>query len=358
MITIEDIALEVGCSVNTVSRALNNKPDVSALTRKRVLEAAKRLGYVPNTLAKSLVTKSSGSIGVIVPSLINPVYAALVSAIEREAHQRQQKVFLAQSEDDPAIEKKVAEYFYQQRVDGLLIVPCSSSGEHLEDLHKALLPIVHVMYETGYSSPYVACNLKQAVGQVLCHLVEQGRKSVVLFSSKANTALNKSLYAGVALGQNSLKTQPGVMEMKTGITVNDGYHATLKLLQSNVAVDSILLHNDMLAPGVMAALTEHGKKCPQDVAVVGCGNMDFADYLPTPLTTVDMFPEDIGREAVNLIWQLINKSDEAEDSLPFHKIVQAEAILRASSENSYIRKDDIPKQQEFSLSLLYPACEG
>ena len=123
MVTMEDIADEVGCSVNTVSRAINNKPDVNPVTRMRVLEAAKRLGYVPNSLAQSLVTKNSRTIGVMVPFVSDRTYSALIQSIDDSIRGSGYGVFVAQSLEDPEIETEMVQLMYQKQVAGMIAVP-------------------------------------------------------------------------------------------------------------------------------------------------------------------------------------------------------------------------------------------
>lgn len=359
MITIEDIALEVGCSVNTVSRALNNKPDVSALTRRKVLEAADRLGYVPNTLAKSLVTKSSGSIGVIVPDIANPLYARIVSSIEREARQRQQSVLLGQSHSDPLTEKAVAEYLYQRRVDGILVIPCSDNQEHLESLNKPFLPIIRLLYEGVAESlfPYVGCLVKSAVAATVKHLAEQGRSNIAIVESSPNTAISILFQQGASMALQSLASKPQIKRLTANTELHDGYYATRQLLLSDNSIDGIILSNDLLAPGVIAALKELRIDCPRDVAVVGFGNMEFADYLSVPLTTVEVYPENIGREAIRLLGDLINKSDEAQCDTMLKRIIPAELTIRSSS-GHVNGVDKKVRNVETHLFALSPIFEG
>lgn len=359
MITIEDIALEVGCSVNTVSRALNNKPDVSALTRKKVLEAADRLGYVPNTLAKSLVTKSSGSIGIIVPNIANPLYSKIVRSIEREARQRQLGILLGQSDGDPLTEKTVAEYLYQRRVDGILIIPCSDKQDHLENVKKPFLPIIQLLYEstTGDLFPYVGCLVKSASATMVRHLVEQGKSNIAIVGNSSNIIASRLFQQGASTALEAMTSKPRIMELKTDKELLDGYCAIKHLFTLDSSIDGIILHNDLFAPGVIAALKELGLECPRDVSVVGFGNMEFADYLSVPLTTVEVYPETIGREAVRLLWELITKTDEAECGIVLERIILPELIIRASS-GCLPRKDKNYGENENYFVSLSPLFEG
>lgn len=358
MITIEDIALEVGCSVNTVSRALNNKPDVSPVTRQRVLAAADRLGYVPNTLAKSLVTRSSGSIGVIVPSLVNPLYARIVAAVEAEARQRQQSVLLGQSGNDSATEKAVADYLYSRRVDGILLIPCSDAPDHLDSLQKPSLPVVQLLYEsTGVGQfPYVGCLVKQAVAATVDHLVAQGKTNLVVVESTPNSVTSRLYRQGVAAALAALTAQPRIRKISAAAEVFDGYAVTRRLLAADATVDGIILGNDLVAPGVIAALKELGRDCPRDVAVVGFGNLEFADYLPSPLTSVEVYPDSIGREAVRLLWELIAAPAAAELAAPPAKITRTELVVRASSSLSRALAQKATAEDN-QLLLLAPLSE-
>ena len=181
MITLEDISYEVGCSANTVSKALNNKPGVSAATRAKVIAAAKRMGYVPNILAKSLATNISGTIGVILPSLRNPIFTELTEAITLASAQFNYSTFLAVSNYDPKKELSAIENFYQKRVDGLIVVPVNENPTYHEMLKRFSVPVVYMLDGIkDQDAYYIGIDSQECAYMATSRLLTAGCEKVIL----------------------------------------------------------------------------------------------------------------------------------------------------------------------------------
>ncbi len=312
MVTIEDVALEVGCSVNTVSRAINNKPDVSPLTRAKVLEAAKRLGYVPNTLAKSLVTRSSGTIGTVLPDLTNPVYSALAGAIELAGMGNGYVSYFVQTKGDGRAEQELLETLYQKRIDGLIIVPTGENAETLRRLASFGLPIVTALNHAEDVAAFIGFAVEDMFYTATAHLLGRGRRSVCFLSTFHINPLAKLCLNGYkkALAEYDVPMQPGFM-IDTTATINGGYTATLSLLKRLEKVDGIVTDHDMVVPGIFAALRDAGLSCPRDVGLVSCGDTELCSYMPVPVTSFPLDIVSVGNEAVDALCNLMNRAGES-----------------------------------------------
>lgn len=309
MVTLEDIALEVGCSVNTVSRALNNKPDVSKETKKRVLEAATRLGYVPNTLAKSLVTKVSGTIGVIVPTVADPLYAAILAHIEKEVIAYNYSIILAQSRSDADIGIDPVEMLYRKRVDGLLVVPSNQDEQGLEAINRYNLPIVCLLHDLpGWRQDFVGIDEEEAAYGATRHLLSLGRRSIVFVKAAARGD------SGVSGYRRALAEYGAAGDGRVAVAAVEpqcGYDCCQTLLRQQAAFDGLILPHDMLFPGTYTALRLHGLSCPEDVAVVGYGNSELCPYFQVPLTSIAVPLKYVSTEALRLLIDII-RSDRQE----------------------------------------------
>lgn len=300
MVTLEDIGLETGCSVNTVSRALNNKPDVSAETKARVLEAARRMGYVPNTLAKSLVTRSSRALGFIAGGkLTNPLFAMLVESVERAATAAGFHLFFAHAEgsvDD------VLRGLYGKRIDGLLVALLDSRRHNLADLLPFPVPTLTLPYQLSAAIPAVACDFEQAAFLGVHHLFQQQRRTLLVVLPEAAEPVAAAFRRGAARAcQVTGNDLSALRFVAAEESANGGYLACQAALAKEAGLDAVFVYNDLLAPGIYTALRETGRLCPADVALAGCGNFEFSQYLHTPLTSIDLGIGDVAGRAVELL---------------------------------------------------------
>ena len=333
MVTLEDVALEVGCSVNTVSRALNGKPDVSKETKRRVLEAAQKLGYVPNTLAKSLVTRMSGTIGIVLPRVEDPLYAELLSSIEEKIVSYNYSLILTQSGPDEIRQAEIFEMLCQKRVDGLLIVAHDQSSMGLEAITRYRLPAVFALHNMPSSDhSFVGIDDEKAMYVATRHLLEKGRRRIALLKSPSTSMRGMQGYIraleeyGLSCGEE--------LRVPIELKARSGYDGCRRLIRENVGFDGMVLPHDILFPGIIKALEENGLSCPGDVSVVGYGNMDLCPFFPVPLTSIGLQLKEIGLDALQVLMNAINidRFEEEASVQMIHRIIRdPELIIRESS---------------------------
>lgn len=300
---MEDISIELGCSINTVSKALNNKPDVSQKTRNLVLETARRMGYVPNALAKSLVTKSSGTLGIVVPSVTVSFYAELVETIMKGAAKQNYSTFLALSSGQEDTELAAVESLYQKRADGLIIVPASPKPSYHESLKVFKMPVVYVLNDVDYpDTDFVGVDLSSCAYRVTQHLIDQQCKKIALLCS-TRTGMTWGIEEGYkrCLEDNGL-SEESIFKPTALLNPQDAGYEIAHILDDKIdSFDGLVLEHEQLYFGVNQLLDAHGLSCPRDILIaasIGAG-VKRSPYLA--LTSVEANPQKIGLDALNCL---------------------------------------------------------
>ena len=309
MVTMEDISIVLGVSINTVSKALNNKPDVSPKTRQRVLETAKKMGYVPNSLAKSLVTRTTGTIGLIVPSVRISIYTELVEAIMERAAQINYSTFLAISVGDVANEAAAIENFYEKRVDGMIVVPVDRHPAYHNSFRVFHLPLLYVLSDTDYDDSYfVGVNLRDCAKTVTEHLYANGCKRIALLCSTCagmGTDVETGFLETLAAHGVEHPTQH-VFKPDLSLLPQDAGFEVAQLLDRQIdEYDGVVLEHEFLYFGLHELLEQHALSCPADLLVAACAGRSRG----RSLTSIDIDPRQIGYDALSMLMDLIHYRD-------------------------------------------------
>ena len=318
-VTMRDVAREAGVSVNTVSRALSGKPDVSPETRARVLKIAERLGYRPNRLARGLRSNKTGTIGVIVTDIANPFFGALVKGVERAARQHDYSIILQDTDEDYEREKEAIQVMLAERVDGLLITPVQTKTETIEELKEAGLPFVLLgRYFDGLETDYVVTDDVQGGYLATEHLIKLGHKRIAMINGPLHISSAKERFQGYKKALDHYGIELDESMVSTGaITMDDGYRISKSLLSRTNRPTAIFTYSDFVAFGVMRAVREVGLRIPEDVAVVGYDDVGFSSCLEVPLTTVRIPKEKLGSKAME---SLISKMSNERELAGFQKV--------------------------------------
>ena len=328
-VTIEDIAKIAGVSVNTVSRALNNKPDVKEETKKKILKIAKELGYVKNIAASSLRRKISRTVGVILEDSSNPFYAEVLKGIEYASRKQGYQLMLMNTERVYENEEKAIFTFLQRRVDGLIIAPVQTKDDDIRKLVKMNFPVVILgRHFEGIDVDEIHSDEIRGGYLATKHLLERGRKRPLMINSYLFRSAAKMRLEGYkkALAEYEIQFDES-MVITTDIDVENGYEALLKAVKSNIAFDSVFCYNDMMAFGAIKALKELGVEIPKDVAVVGYDDIMFSTYIDPPLTTVRIKKFEMGYEAFTMLVRRITGRRKK----PKRNILDVELIVRESA---------------------------
>ncbi len=335
-VTLHDVAREAGVSVNTVSRALNGKPDVSPETRARVLEVAKRLGYRPNRLARGLRSNKTFTLGVIVTDIANPFFAELVKGVEEAARQNGYSILLEDTGEDSEKEATAIQTMLAERVDGLLITPVQSDSNTLEDVLKSKIPTVLMgRYFSDLKLPYVVTNDVRGAALATKHLIDLGHRNIAHVGGPLHISSAQDRLSGYrqALQAHGIPIRKEYVLMGA-VTLEDGYEVGKELLKLKPLPTAVFAYSDFVAIGLMQSLLDEGLRIPDDVSLVGYDNITFSAYTRVPLTTVEIPKRDLGREAVQMLVQLLKGGSalkSREKKLPV-KLVLRQSVREVVSE--------------------------
>lgn len=328
-INISDVAREAGVSSQTVSRALNNKGEISPETRARVLETVNRLGYRPNTLARGLVTHKTLTFGLVVPDISNPFFSDVARGAEHAAHVAGYSLFLCNTVEDPDREIEALRALEAQQVDGILSCSSRLTDEDLIVMIDRLPPVVLVNREPAIAGMLSVC-VDDELGARMAveHLLHAGRKRIGLLAGPeaSRSAHSRTRGYKLALAEAGLPLDLRRI-VPTAPYLEGGYEAATRLLQARPDTDALLCYNDLVAVGAMQACATLGLHVPGDVAVVGCDDIPLAALVTPSLTTLRSDRRALGQESVRQLLQAIGGGHAACENV----VLRPELVVRASA---------------------------
>ncbi len=310
-VSVRDVAVAASVSVGTVSNVLNRPDKVAAETVARVLAAIEELGFVRNDAARQLRAGRSRSIGLVVLDAGNPFFADVARGAETRAQEDGLSVLLGNSDDDASREAGYLDLFREQRVNGVLITPASGTTDRLSRMQDAGTPVVLVDHEIP-GSTFCSVSVDDVEGGYLAvrHLVEIGRRRIAFIGGPASIAQvsNRLLGARRAVDE-AADASLEVIEMPA-LTVLNGRAAGEALVERAVRPDAIFAANDLLAVGLLQAFSMFNTlKVPEDIALIGYDDIDFASATVVPLSSIRQPAQLIGHTAVELLLRSINEPD-------------------------------------------------
>lgn len=342
LVTIKDIARELGISPSTVSRALKDHPDISPETKKAVNQLATKLNYQPNIVALNLRQSKTNTIGVIIPEVVHFFFSTIISGIEDVAYRAGYNVILTQSNESQAREVTDIKALFNSRVDGMLISVSreTTDFEHIESIISKGVPIV--FFDRVYNNPQLSKVIVDdfaGAKEATLHLIDQGCKRIAHIAGPPNLDISKQRLEGYkqALVEHNIKFEDDLITVCPDGTIDEGKIAAFKLLDLKKKPDAIFASNDPSAMGAMLALKERGLKIPKDVAVVGFSNWFFSALMEPSLTTVDQPGFEMGQEAAKLLIRQIEKKGKDKEDTEIQsetKILKTRLIVRDSSRKS------------------------
>jgi LacI family transcriptional regulator len=330
--TLRDVASAAGVHPATASRALNlgTRLLVSEETARRVSEAAERLGYRPNPVARSLRTRRSHTIGVLIPDLNNPLFPPIVRGLEDRLAEHGYVALLGNTDADMAKEHLIFDQMRARHVDGFVLATATRNSPILAEAAEAGLPVV-LMNRTAQGYPFssVAVDNEQGVRAAVGHLAALGHTRIGHIAGPQEISTGAARLRGFLDGMRShgLAVTDDQIVYAAAYTIEEGLRLGRELLQARDDLTAIVAANDMVAVGCYGALDEAGLRCPDDVSVIGFNDMPFIDRLRPPLSTVRFPHYQLGTEAAALLIERI----EAEDSPVKILYLAPELVARGST---------------------------
>ncbi len=329
MATIYDIAKHVGVSAGTVSRALSRPEKVLPATRARIEQAAATLGYVPNTVARTLKTQRSGKILVTVPDIANPFFAQILQGAEEAAQAVGYAVLLGDTQHQPDREERYAQMLRRNEADGLIVLGHRlppTAREIVQALGVAAPVVNGCEFDPALGIPSVHIDNAAAARAVMEHLYALGHERIAVVGGPPDNPLHQQRLEGVrsagkARGRlRSLSVVPGDFSLESG-------HAAAKaLLALPLAPTAVFCFSDQMALGALAACRDLGIGVPDQLSIVGFDDLASSSFLTPPLTTIRQPMREIGARAVNLLLAIIERVD-----VPLQQTLDFSLMVRGST---------------------------
>jgi LacI family transcriptional regulator len=335
---MRDIAADLGTSVITVSKALRNQGRISTEMRERVLRRAKELNYRPDLTARSLATGRTYLVGMVVPDLMHPFFAAIAKALARKLREKGYSLVIASSDEDPMLELQEIESLLARRIDTLVL----ASSEHAKSsnifrcIQEADIPYLLLDRPVrGLNSHFVGSD-DLAIGKLATeHLIERGYKRLAHIGLSRVSNGNRRLDGF----KSTLKRHGRAVSSNMVVLVQSGdergeecgFMAMQKLLTAKPRPDAVFCYNDIIAAGAQKALLEAGLSIPGDVALIGASNLaglSFWSMLQVPLSTVDQDVPELAAQAMQHILLMQNREQSIE---PRRTLVPLKLVVREST---------------------------
>ena len=306
-VTIKDIARKVGVSATTVSRALNDKPDIATETKAHIRELAREMGYVPSAIARSLVTQRTRTIGLAVRTISDLWAAEIVPAIEDVARGAGYEVFLSSHYADPELERRVVETFRNRQVEGVIVISSMVGSEYPALQTEWDVPIVLIspLLETAHRY-VVQMDDRGGAREATIHLLELGHRRIGYVGVPTWVVCGQRRLEGYRQALQAYDAPCDPILVVLGDAHEGGGLEGMRFLMSLPdPPTAVFCFNDLTAIGALRGARSMGLRVPQDVSLVGFDDVPLAQYIDPPLTTVRQDMYSIGRQASHMLLDLI-----------------------------------------------------
>lgn len=329
-VTIYDVAREAGVSMATVSRVVNNNPNVKPQTRKKVIEAIEKLKYRPNAVARGLASKKTTTVGVVIPDISNNIFAEVARGIEDIATMYHYNIILCNADKQKDKEIRVINTLLEKQVDGLLFMGGTITDEHLRAFESSTIPVVLcATSDPNATAPYVDIDHEAAAYDAVQALIAAGHRDIAMMSGTLedptvgyarHQGYKKALQeAGIAFREDYVRV--GDYSYESGMEL---MHYFLNLPERPTALFSA---NDEMAIGAIHTIQDFGLSVPDHISVISVDNIRMASMVRPQLTTVAQPMYDIGAVSMRLLTKFMNKEtvDDTRVILP-HRLIERQTV--------------------------------
>lgn len=334
-VTIKQVADKLGVSMMTVSRALNNRPNVDENTKKRVMEVAREMGYIQNHIAKSLVQKRTYTVGIVVPEITHSFFPDAIKGMEEVINSSGYQIIFTHSAEDAKKEVAAIETLASKRVDGILISMAESVSDYsiYKQIINMKLPIVffdRCVYNIGASC--VGINDDDSSFQITDLLIQKGYKKIAHLAGPSTISIGRERLNGYkrALVNSGLSVNEKYIK-NAALHEQGGYTAMNELLElpKKELPKAVVCVNDPCAFGAMNAVKEAGLKIPEDIAIVGFADDIRSELVSPSLTTIKQPAYEIGKKAAEkLIAHIENDDEKIEDIYLSTEIIERDSTKK------------------------------
>lgn len=327
-VTIADVAREASVSTMTVSRVINHKGEISQVTQERVQHAINKLDYRPNKLARSLTTRRTMTLGLLVPDITNPFFPEIVRGAEDTAEEQGYTLMLCNTGEDQAREAKTLRLLEDKQVDGVVLCSTRLPDDQLLPLIKRY-PAAVLVNRSLRLTDFGVVQVDDAYGamRAVHHLLSAGRRMIACLVGPLSSHSARKRIKGytLALEATGRVADPALMR-SCAPNEQGGYQGTKFLLEDHPEIDALVCYNDLMAIGALQVCSELGVHVPDDLSIVGCDDIRLASLVTPTLTSLRVSKYDIGANAVRM---LLNKIEGR--TIEKEMVLKPELIVRASA---------------------------
>lgn len=330
-ITIYDIATKLNITAATVSRALNDNPNISKATKELVLKTAESMNYEQNKLALALKSGKSNNVGVIVPRIDSNFFGSVIRGIEEELNPHGYHVIICQTNGDEQKEIDNIDALLNSQVDGILISTSSREKHAFERILNKDVPLVFFdRKKTMKNVSSVTINDYEGGYKATQHLIDSGCKRIAHFSGDTNIEIFKERFLGYqqALIDNGLDYNDDYV-IRTKSSLEEGKKAVKKLLKLKNVPDAIFSSSDFAALGAIQELKSKGIKVPTEFSVIGFANEPFTKFMELSISTIDQFPLEMGKMTAKVFLEQVNNTENVK--IEKKVVLEPELIIRKST---------------------------
>ena len=351
MVRLKDIAERAGVSVMTVSKVLRDAPDISAATKARIRVLAQQMGYVPDSLAQGLRTRTTKLFGLIISAMTNPIFARVVMAIEERAHELGYEVVLSHTLNLPEREDIAIRRLISRRVDGLFVSPVyrlAPEAPIYQELQRCAIPTVILGHSAPFCSQFINVDTDdlQAAQTATRHLLELGHRRIAYFAGPQAAPWAQDRFEGYRRAVRDAGADvDDKLVFNAGATIEEGEKAALQMLNEGTHATAVFAVNDLVAIGAATLFLNQGIQIPDDLSIVGFGNVLIAEYFRVPLTTIRQPKFRLGVAAMNSMLKLMRGEHPESKRLPAEIIVRASTAAPSTSHRAHkhpVEKSETP----------------
>ncbi|GAA0743642.1 LacI family DNA-binding transcriptional regulator [Clostridium oceanicum] len=331
-LTIKDISRIAGVGVSTVSRVLNDHPDVKDETRKKVLEVIKEVNYIPNNSARNLKRNETNTIGVLIKGIHNTFFSKMINSIEEKIAEKNYSMILHYNKGRSSDFKVAVQFIKEKKLKGLICLGGEFDDVDNDELKSLNIPVVlastnipqHI--DKRFFSSVVIENEKESFNAVN-YLCELGHKRIgIITTGERDKSVGQLRLEGYkrSLFKNNIEYDINLTEIGE-YTFESGFNAMNRILNKNLEIDAIFVTTDIMAIGAAKAILSRGLKIPEDISIIGFDGLEYSKYFHPAITTISQPAEEIGKKSIKIIFDLIKNKKSHK-----HIVLKTELLKRES----------------------------
>lgn len=328
IVRLADIAERTGYSVNTVSHALHDKPDISEETKAYIQKTAEEMGYIVNASASSLRSGKTKSVAVIVGDISNPHFSIMIKEIEHALRLEGYTAFIFNTDENEEIERNAIRSAKSKNADGIILCPVQKTTENVDYLETLGIPCVLIgrHFDTQRSAGYVVCDDENSGYLAAEHLILNHHRNILFMNGPSYISSSKERLRGALRAARDYGLDDTAVRCREiSVTVHDDTSWLSEIFSSNQDCSAVICFSDFLAMEAVWVLRKMGRRIPQDMSVIGFDNIESKFYLPLMLTSITSSKTKMSQSAVKLLMEML------EENLPPRGIVLPTELIQRES---------------------------